>query len=263
MGRYSVGYQGNTVVPKLHYTEGYDHSTFFVFEEFIDITFGKSNAGTDNDYNYYATVYYPFDMEIPDGVEAYSLAQKPDFDQTGELGLRKINLNNPNYNNILPGSSAVLLKINNTDPNAASSLTQALNISVKSSNGALTDTGFEGTYEDINCKEKDDAGARLFKLQRKAGRIGFYYIDKVYSYTLKANKAYYSSITTGVPANSKINVTFDIIEDEDDEVTSIKQLSNINTNSSATNEIYNLAGQKVGAGYKGIVIKNGRKIVIK
>lgn len=30
-----------------------------------------------------------------------------------------------------------------------------------------------------------------------------------------------------------------------------------------TNAVYNLAGQKVGAGYKGIVIKNGRKTVVK
>ena len=45
------------------------------------------------------------------------------------------------------------------------------------------------------------------------------------------------------------------------EATGIDELSDDDT--VATGETYNLSGQKVGAGYKGIVIRNGKKVVIR
>jgi len=51
---------------------------------------------------------------------------------------------------------------------------------------------------------------------------------------------------------------------EDDEATGISNLNdNVNDNVDANAPRYNIAGQRVDAGYKGVVIQNGKKILIK
>jgi len=51
---------------------------------------------------------------------------------------------------------------------------------------------------------------------------------------------------------------------EDDEATGISNLNdNVNDNIDANAPRYNIAGQRVDAGYKGVVIQNGKKILIK
>ena len=51
---------------------------------------------------------------------------------------------------------------------------------------------------------------------------------------------------------------------EDDEATGISNLNdNVNDNVDANAPRYNIAGQRVGASYKGVVIQNGKKILIK
>lgn len=64
-------------------------------------------------------------------------------------------------------------------------------------------------------------------------------------------RAYFKGIPEGVPA--KLNF-------DDEETTGI---TNINAAESNDDTLYNLAGQKVNATYKGIVIKNGKKYLVK
>lgn len=64
-------------------------------------------------------------------------------------------------------------------------------------------------------------------------------------------RAYFTGIPEGVPA--KLNF-------DDEETTGI---TNVNAAESDDDTLYNLAGQKVNAAYKGIVIKNGKKYLVK
>lgn len=60
---------------------------------------------------------------------------------------------------------------------------------------------------------------------------------------------------TGIPQGSSAKLNFD-----DEETTGI---TNVNAAESNDDTLYNLAGQKVNAAYKGIVIKNGKKYLVK
>lgn len=64
-------------------------------------------------------------------------------------------------------------------------------------------------------------------------------------------RAYFTCIPEGAPA--KLNF-------DDEETTGI---TNVNAAESNDDTLYNLAGQKVNAAYKGIVIKNGKKYLVK
>lgn len=60
---------------------------------------------------------------------------------------------------------------------------------------------------------------------------------------------------TGIPEDASAKLNFD-----DEETTGI---TNVNAAESNDDTLYNLAGQKVNAAYKGIVIKNGKKYLVK
>ena len=60
---------------------------------------------------------------------------------------------------------------------------------------------------------------------------------------------------TGIPEGASAKLNFD-----DEETTDI---TNVNAAESNDDTLYNLAGQKVNAAYKGIVIKNGKKYLVK
>lgn len=60
---------------------------------------------------------------------------------------------------------------------------------------------------------------------------------------------------TGIPQGTSAKLNFD-----DEETTGI---TNVNAAESNDGTLYNLAGQKVNAAYKGIVIKNGKKYLVK
>ena len=64
-------------------------------------------------------------------------------------------------------------------------------------------------------------------------------------------RAYFTGIPEGAPAKLNFN---------DEETTGI---TNVNAAESNDDTLYNLAGQKVNAAYKGIVIKNGKKYLVK
>lgn len=76
--------------------------------------------------------------------------------------------------------------------------------------------------------------------------------------TIAANKAYLQIPTSDMPtAGAKLTIVFG--EKPSSETDGIKAVS-----TSVENDVrYNLAGQKVGADYKGIVIVNGKKVIIK
>ena len=86
------------------------------------------------------------------------------------------------------------------------------------------------------------------------GNIGFYYAN---GQTVAANRAYLHIATTLAPeaaAGARMRFVFA------DDASGIKEIATDKQNDGA---IYNLSGQRVNAGYKGIVIKNGKKYLNK
>ena len=65
----------------------------------------------------------------------------------------------------------------------------------------------------------------------------------------------FSAYFTGIPEGASAKLNF-----IDGEATGI---NGVNAEAAADGAIYNLAGQKVSAAYKGIVIKNGKKYLVK
>ena len=76
-------------------------------------------------------------------------------------------------------------------------------------------------------------------------------VVKAYGTKISPFRAYFTGIPEGAPA--KLNFI-------DGEATGI---NGVNAEAAADGAIYNLAGQKVSAAYKGIVIKNGKKYLMK
>ena len=86
-----------------------------------------------------------------------------------------------------------------------------------------------------------------YVLQNHNGKVGFYKVETASSVMIGANRAY---LTPSVAmAAAKINIEYS----EATGITSIK------TKTIENDVMYNLAGQKVGNDYRGIVIKNGYK----
>ena len=134
-----------------------------------------------------------------------------------------------------------------------------------------TDLSFTGT-NDLNFKTIIDTEAN----KHKVGSTNIYFRgnwkealvtdgtqwivknDGIHASVVKANgtkispfRAYFTGIPEG--ASAKLNFI-------DGEATGI---NGVNAEAAADGAIYNLAGQKVSAAYKGIVIKNGKKYLMK
>lgn len=73
--------------------------------------------------------------------------------------------------------------------------------------------------------------------------------------TIPQGKAYYVP-SNGVASAEIVNI---LIDDEATAIVSVENDKTINN----SNEVYSISGQKVGADYKGIVIKNGKKMFVK
>ena len=141
--------------------------------------------------------------------------------------------------NIVPKGTPVILKTSDT----------------KNYTITLTPTEEEVTISDNALQVASAAGAVanayiLGYLDQKGEGLGFY------RYEPSLDKG---DIYLVVPATTAANVRLGIIADG--EATGIES---VNAEAGKANDaIYNMAGQRVGNGYKGIVIKNGKKILVK
>ena len=82
-----------------------------------------------------------------------------------------------------------------------------------------------------------------------------------YSYKFSRNTSYDSKIRFFF-SNEKSHQNFEYIRITDS-TTGIEAIPSQGQSQSQSQSIYNLAGQKVGSDYRGIFIKNGKKILIK
>ncbi len=103
--------------------------------------------------------------------------------------------------------------------------------------------------------DEDEATAgTIYAFGKKGGQVGFVRAHE--GFTIAAGKAYLD--LNGKLAKGADFLSF-VFGDEGEETDGIKAVSTTVENGVR----YNLAGQKVGADYKGIVIVNGKKVIIK
>ena len=151
---------------------------------------------------------------------------------------------------IVPANRGVLVSSNKSGKIILAPTTGGT--SVLGSNNCLYGTG--GTDINATAMETAAPGCVYYRLTMHEGKdLGFYWgADGGGAFDLAANKAYLA-----VPAGSaKEGFSFITGEEETD---GIKAVSTKVENGVR----YNLAGQKVGADYKGIVIVNGKKMLNK
>ena len=171
-----------------------------------------------------STLVLPYEATIPEGVKAYTLTHKE-----GEATAIATELTGS-----IPANTPVLI-------NAVA--------------GTYNFHGEKTTW----AKEEQTVGALTsvrackyvpvgsYVLQNHNGQVGFYKVVEEKSVMIGANRAYLTpSVAT---AAAKINIEYPEVTG----ITSIKDTTIEN------DVMYNLAGQKVGNDYRGIVIKNGCK----
>jgi hypothetical protein len=114
-----------------------------------------------------------------------------------------------------------------------------------------------GTVSGINPLNQVDGSTRYILTTNKdaSATPKFYKVNSTSGNTLGAGKAYLE-----IPGESSAreSLWFD-----DDETTSVESIHNSQLTIHNDAPVYNLAGQRVANGYKGVVIQNGKKLVIK
>lgn len=171
-----------------------------------------------------STLVLPYDATIPEGVKAYTLEHKE-----GEATAIATELTG-----FIPANTPVLINAEAGTYNFHGEKTTW--VGTEQTVGALTS---------VRVSKYVPAGS--YVLQNHNGKVGFYKVEKANSVMIGANRAY---LTPSVAmAAAKINIEYPTVTG----ITSIK------TTSIENDVMYNLAGQKVGNDYRGIVIKNGCK----
>lgn len=179
-------------------------------------------------YSTYAA-YYPVDYSNLDDLKAYTV----------KLNAKKTGIVMNEVEGVVPAGVAVLLK-GTADTDYA--LTKAdgwqnVTSDLKMSDGTITST----------------AETAVYGLATVNGQDGFYKASK--GKTIPVKCAYLEV------ANSASSAKCFSLGDHSGSTTGITSVKNEAAGNNAP--MYNLAGQLVGKGYKGIVIKNGKKIVLK
>ncbi|MDY4890797.1 MAG: hypothetical protein SO131_04790 [Prevotella sp.] len=172
-----------------------------------------------------STLVLPYEATIPEGVKAYTLTN-----MEGEATAIATELKTGS----IPANTPVLI-------NAAAG---TYNFHGEKTTWAKEEQTVGALTSVRTCKE---VPAGSYVLQNHNGQVGFYKVVKEKSVMIGANRAYFTpSVAT---AAAKINIEYPTVTG----ITSIK------TTSIENDVMYNLAGQKVGNDYRGIVIKNGYK----
>jgi len=198
---------------------------------------------------YYGTFFSPVALQIYDGAMAYY----PHVDENGD-----IILDEDHRSNIINAGQGVII--------IADSDCQY----VGSENGFGDKTGdktalYVGSYEDepvtfdspsilTGTVEPIANPGNTLVLGTKNGNLGFYSYS---GETLKGLRAYIDNSKGTISNNARIRFVSSM---DNDESTAINQLFGAEETEAPS---YSLTGQRVAADYKGIVIKNGKKVLVK
>lgn len=178
---------------------------------------------------YWSTMYLDYPVDIPSGVNAYYV--------TVEDNVAHLNA----IDGVIPANTGVILRSETVGPFEFNQTT----------NSAITDVTGNRLVGWISDRVVSGQSGNYYALNKKGDVVGFYVPKGTQddTFTAKANKAYlkldHSECVKELP------IFFD---DAPDGIETIREQTCFGLGS------YNLQGMKVGEGYKGLIINNGRKI---
>ena len=181
------------------------------------------------------TLILPYEANIPEGVTAYTLTYTSgDAASATQISTGVLPANTPVLLNAETESNPYVFTSTGTVPNAAPA---------DLAYGAMTGVYTAGYVP-----------ADSYVLQNGADGLGFYKVTADNTIGIGAYRAY---LTPGQNAEARmISIVFN-----DDMTTGIGNITSAPSKDEGV--AYNLAGQRVANGYKGLVIKNGKKYIIK
>ncbi len=157
--------------------------------------------------------------------------------------------------NVIPAGTPVILKTtdlcDNPTEDAYYQMTLTLNQEAKSYNGVNMfkvsvdgDNFSSGVYR-LGYRSVDDGGigVGLYTWTTSSASSGVVYVDKLNNST-------------------SAKLSFVLEEEEEEEATAVESVSE-SVETATSGEVYNVAGQKVGKSYKGLVIRDGKKYINK
>lgn len=191
-----------------------------------------------------ATLIIPFATTIPEGVTAYTLNYTSGQSKVKATAVETtLNANTPVLINATGSAEGTKYKFNASTKASGDTAASTDVDEVSRTSGALV-----GVYTSTTVPND------CYILSVKNSNVGFYKADgstnKVGPY-----RAYLKADGAGAALS--------IVYGDDDETTAIETLNIEHGTLNVDAPMYNLAGQRVGRDYKGIVIVNGKKIVRK
>lgn len=187
---------------------------------------------------YWSTFYASNNRLLPEGVTAYAVKSNND----GRAQLVKV----ADGGQVIPGDQGYLLSTANVN---GFCLTPSENTPVEVS----TENLLMGSDE---AKTFDDASYKYYILGKSGEDVGFYW-QKGTNGTCVNNAAHKAFLRVLASSSAKfLSFTFG------EETTGINGITASDAEQDGT-ALYNLAGQRVAKGYKGLVIKNGKKYLVK
>lgn len=187
---------------------------------------------------YWSTFYASNNRLLPEGVTAYAVKSNND----GRAQLVKV----ADGGQVIPGGQGYLLSTANKN---GFCLTPSDGEPV----AALAENLLMGSDE---AKTFDDAGYKYYILGRSGEDFGFYWQKGTGGNSVN-NAAHKAFLRVPTSSGAKfLSFTFG------EETTGINGITASDTEQNGT-ALYNLAGQRVAKGYKGLVIKNGKKYLVK
>ena len=202
------------------------------------LTIGKDEA---------ATLCLPYEVTLPAALTAYTLTSNGTTTLTGAK----------DDDNVIPANTPVLVTGPANDYNitlpeeAASYITESMDNSVFLKD-AEPDDG--NVLHGVMAPHYVRTTGVNYVLQNNNGNLGFYQVDND-TYLINPFRAFVNLASE--PAGARgLSIVFD-----DGETTGIADVRG--QKEDVRGDIFNLSGQRVGKDYKGVVIKNGRKMIQK
>lgn len=187
---------------------------------------------------YWSTFYASNNRLLPEGVTAYAVKSN----NYGRAQLVKV----ADGGQVIPGGQGYLLS-------TAKENGFCLNPSDADAVAAPAENLLKGSDE---ARTFDDAGYKYYILGKSGEDVGFYW-QKGTGGTKVNNAAHKAFLRVPASSGAKfLSFTFG------EETTGINGITTSDAEQNGT-VLYNLAGQRVAKGYKGLVIKNGKKYLVK
>ena len=222
-------YNGSSDVAKIVINDG-------SYYKYIKVTYPVQSSSAyvlnAEDTEYYS-LYLDYNATIPENVTAY----------TGSLSADEKTLVLTQIDNVIPANTGVLVK-------ATAARSYTFN---QSESASIATSVLKGVTTATEVSALEVEGKTVLTLGTKGGVIGF---RKPAGGIVGANKAYLLVDTPTGSAAPELVIGID-----DDETTGINGVKTDNADVDAP--MFNIAGQRVSNNAKGLVIKNGKKYMLK